>query len=177
MSIPGIAGDIAQLIQGHRYDFSSIEANFGPLTFSNFQAVSYSDTLDPGEQFGQSSLKLGRTRGQYNASGSVTLLKEDVQTLLAALAVLGQGGYMEASWDLSISYSSGLVDPLPQTDTLLGCRIVEIGDDHSIGNEVLVNELSLNIMSILRGGLSATSGGNSLAGAGAAIGGALAGLL
>lgn len=177
MALPGIPSPVAQLINGHRYDFSSIEANFGPLSFTNFQALNYSDTLEPGIQRGQSSKKLGRTRGEYNATGSITLLKEDVPTLLAALAGLGQGGYMEAVWDLTATYSAGLTDVTPVVDALIGIRITEIGDDHSIGSDVLVNEISLDIMEITRGGLSATAGGNSLAGVGAAVGGIIGGNL
>ncbi len=177
MAIPGITSPIAQLINGHRYDFSSIEANAGPLSFTNFQAVSYTDKLDPGSQRGQSSKKLGRTRGEYDADGSVTLLKEDTQTLISQLALLGQGGYMEAVWDLNITYSGGLLDLLPQADMLIGCRIIEIGDDHSVGNDVLVNVISLDLMELTRGGLSATSGGNSVAGTLATLGGIVGGSL
>ncbi|NQY04497.1 MAG: hypothetical protein HRT76_14765 [Halieaceae bacterium] len=177
MALPGIPSAVGQLINGQRYDFSSIEANFGPSSFTNFQAISYSDTLEPGIQRGQSSKKLGRTRGEYNATGSITLLKEDVPTLLAALAALGQGGYMEAVWDLTATYSGGLTDLVPTVDALIGMRITEIGDDHSIGSDVLVNELTLDIMEITRGGLSATAGGSSLAGVGASIGGILGGNL
>ena len=175
MATPGIPSPISQLINGHRYGFSSIEASSGPLSFTNFQAVSYTDKLEPGIQRGQSSKKLGRTRGEYDVDGGITLLKEDTQTFIAALAALGLGGYMEAVWDLNITYSSGLTDILPHSDVLTGCRIIEIGDDHSVGNDVLVNEISLDIMELTRGGLSATSGGNSVAGALASIGGALLG--
>ena len=98
-------------------------------------------------------------------------------TLLAALAALGQGGYMEAVWDLTATYSGGLTDLVPTVDALIGMRITEIGDDHSIGSDVLVNELTLDIMEFTRGGLSATAGGSSLAGVGASIGGILGGNL
>lgn len=176
MALPGIAGSVAQLINGRRYDFSTIQANFGAKSFTSIQSVQYSDTLEPGIQRGQSSKKLGRTRGEYDATGSITILKEDLPELLALLAALGQGGYMEAVWDMTVTYSSGLVDPKPVVDALIGIRITEVGDDHSIGSDVLVNDLTLDIMELTRNGLSATSGGNSVAGAvGAAIGGILGG--
>ncbi len=177
MALPGIPSPIAQLINGHRYDFSSLEANFGPLSFTSFQALSYSDSLEPGQQRGQSAKKLGRTRGEFNAEGSITILKEDLPSLLVILTGLGQGGYMEAVWDLTATYSSGLADPNPSVDLLQGIRITEISEAHSVGTDVLVNELTLDIMDLSRNGLSATSGGNSLAGVGAAVGGFLGGSL
>ncbi len=178
MALPGIPGAIVQRINGHRYDHSSIQANFGALSFTAIQAISYTDSLEPGIQRGQSSKKLGRTRGEYEASGSITLLKEDVPELLALLAALGQGGSMEAVWDLTATYSKNLGDPTPAVDKLIGIRITEIGDDHSVGGDVLVNEISLDIMELSRNGLSATSGGNSVAGAvGAPLGGFTGGAL
>ncbi len=178
MSLPGIPNPVAQLINGRRYDFSTLQANFGALSFSAIQSIQYSDTLEPVIQRGQSSKKLGRTRGQYDATGSMTILKEDLPQLLTLLAALGQGGYMESVWDLTATYSNSLTDPRPVVDKLIGMRITEIGDDHSIGGDVLVNELSLDIMEISRNGLSATSGGNSVASAiGSAVGGFLGGSL
>ena len=177
MALPGIANPVSTLINGQRYDFSSVQANFGALSFDTIQALQYEDSLEPGIQRANSSKKQGRTRGEYDVTGSITLIKEDVPTLLALLAALGQGGYGEAVWDITATYSAGLVDPNPTVVRLIGCRITNIGDDHSIGGDVLVNELSLDIMELTRNGLSMTSGGGSLAGAGAAFGGALDGLL
>ena len=178
MALPGIPGPVAQLINGHRYDHSSIQANFGALSFTAIQSISYNDSLEPGIQRGQSSKKLGRTRGEYEAAGSLTLLKEDLPELLTLLAALGQGGYMEAVWDLTVTYSKNLGDPTPAVDKLVGLRITDIADDHSTGSDVLVSELTLNIMELSRNGLSATSGGNSVAGAvGSALGGFVGGSL
>ncbi len=175
MALPGLPGAVAQLINGHRYDFSSIETNVGPLSFTSFTSISYSDTLEPGIQRGQSSKKLGRTRGEYNATGSITMLKQDVPQLLAALAATAAGGYMEAVWDLTATYSASGTDITPAVDVLRGIRLTELSDDHSVGTDALMQELTLDIMEISRNGLSATSGGASLAGIGASIGGIIGG--
>lgn len=175
MALPGIPGGISTLINGNRYDFSSVQANFGALSFDGIQSIQYEDSLEPGIQRANSSKKQGRTRGEHNVEGSITLIKQDVPPLLLLLAGLGQGGYGEAVWDITVTYSAALVDPTPTVDVLIGCRITNISDDHSVGSDVLVQELSLDIMDLTRNGLSMTSGGNSLAGAAAALGGALLG--
>lgn len=177
MAFPGIPDPLSTLVNGNRYDFSSVQANFGPLSFDTIQAIQYEESLEPGIMRANSSKKQGRTRGEHDATGSITLIKEDVPALQALLAALGQGGWGEAVWDITVTYSAALVDPNPTVDVLIGCRITSISDDHSIGGDVLVQELSLDIMDITRNGLSMTSGGNSLAGAGAAIGGAALGSL
>lgn len=175
MALPGTPPLVGQLINGSAFSFSSIEVVAGAQAFTNIQSLNYTDELEPGELRGASSKVQGRTRGEYSASGSMALYKPDVQTLLATLAALGQGGYMEAVFDITAVYREGVAAIV--TDSLIGCRITSIEDDHSTGNEALQVTLNLHIMELARNGLSATSGGASAAGAAAAIGGAIGGSL
>ena len=173
MGLLPIPSPIAQLINGKIYDFSSIELVAGPQTFSNLQEVSYSDSLEPGILRGTSAKKKGRTRGEYDAEGSITIYKGDLSQLLATLAALGKGGYMEAEFDINATFSEGLDNVM--TDSLVGCRITDIEDSHSQGSDALTVALTLDVMEISRNGLSATSGGPSGAGIGAALGGLIGG--
>jgi len=175
MAIPGAPPVLGQLINGHAYSFSSIELMVGAESYTNLQSISYNDALEPGELRGTSSKKVARTRGEYTAEGSFEIYKGDLASLLGILAAQGQGGYAEAVFDISANYNEG-VSALT-TDALLGCRIVNIEDDHSTGTDALTVTVTLNIMEITRNGLSATSGGPSGAGIGAAIGGVLGGSL
>lgn len=173
MGLLPIPSPISQLINGKVYDFSSIEAVAGPQTFTNLQEVSYSDSLEPGILRGTSAKKKGRTRGEYDAEGTISIYKGDLATLLQTLSALGLGGYMEAEFDINVTYSEGLDNVV--TDTLIGCRITDIEDSHSQGSDALTVSLTLDVMEISRNGLSATSGGPSGAGIGAALGGLIGG--
>lgn len=153
-------------INGKLYDYSSIEASPGisalgilnvalPL-FSNVSDISYSDGLDPGMFRGTSAVISGRTRGTYEAEGSFTQYKEDYQKFISALALLGLGGYMEAEFDLVITYREA-PPALIVVDTLLGCRIKHAEDSHSSGNDALVVKVDLSVFKIKRNGLEAVS--------------------
>lgn len=173
MGLLPVPSPIAQLINGKVYDFSSIELVAGPQTFTNLQEVTYSDSLEPGILRGTSAKKKGRTRGEYDAEGTISFYKGDLSSLLSTLAALGKGGYGEAEFDINITYSEGLDNVI--TDTLVGCRITDIEDSHSQGSDALTVSLTLDIMEISRNGLTMTSGGPSGAGIGAALGGLIGG--
>jgi hypothetical protein len=174
MGLLGVPAPFKQLINGNTFDFSSIEITIGALSYTNVTEITYSDSLEPGILRGTSAKKKGRTRGEYDAEGSITIYKADLATILAELAALGVGGYMEASFDVTVTMSEGLVS-IPVTDSLVGSRITNIEDSHSQGSDALMSTLTLDLMELSRNGLSATSGGPSLAGAGAAIGGLIGG--
>ncbi len=135
------------LINGHRYEFASIELNINGSLLSGFKDLSYSDSLDPAKIRGNSPQVIGRTKGTYDAEGSLTVYKEEWADILLKLS-LG-GGYMEVPFIISVVTSESI---RVQTDILSGCRIKKVEDSHSEGNEALVVKLDLDIMVITRNG-------------------------
>ena len=91
MALLGIPDPFQQLINGKTFDFSSIEITIGALSYTNVTEITYSDSLEPGILRGTSAKKKGRTRGEYNAEGSITVYKADLASILAELAALGEG--------------------------------------------------------------------------------------
>lgn len=143
---------IAQLINGMRYDFSSIELNILGIPFTLVTEINYSDSLEPGTLRGTSPKKLGRTRGEYDAEGSITIYKADYNQLTTLLLPLALGGgFMEAPFLITVMYqevrSEGLI-----TDTLRGCRIVSNDSSNSQGGDPSMMSIDLNIMEILWNG-------------------------
>ncbi len=146
---------INQLINGHRYDFSSIELTLLPgKIFTNVQEITYSQTLEPGILRGTSPHKLGRTRGQYDAEGSLTMYKEDWAEFIRLIRVDPQNvtqGFMEASFLVTIIYQelkSGAIN----TDILRGCRITSVENSHSEGTDALTVSADLDIMKVIENG-------------------------
>lgn len=146
---------LGTLINGKRFDHSSHEISFDGIPNQNISEISYSETLEPGEQRGTAAGKLGRTRGVYNAEGSVTMYVEDWEALASILVAKGLGGYMEAEFVVTVTMFE--LTGVPVVHTLRGCRVTSVEDSSSAGSDVREVTIQLDIMQILRGANSAVS--------------------
>lgn len=141
------------LINGHRYDWSSVRITIDGIPYTGVKALSYKQTLTPGVVRGTTSQVTGRTRGQYEAEGTIELWKEDYQVLIAALSAGGTRGYMETAFTALSQYSSGVLSVVK--DTLAGVRLTSDEDSHNESADGLSVSCDLSIMYLLRNGLSA----------------------
>lgn len=137
------------VINGVVFDHSSIEINVNGARYVVVSEISYSNSLEPGKQRGAAAKVLGRTRGEYDAEGSIKMSKDDGATLMKALG----NGYMTKSFPVVCNYSE--VGQDIQTDTLQGCRITKV-ENTSSGTDALETTFSLHIMNLLLNGLDAT---------------------
>ena len=141
-------GPIAAIVNGHTWDFSSIELTVNRLVkFTALQEVNYESTRDRTELRGTSVQPLNVTRGQTSHEGSIVIAKQDEPEFLAIVAAAGRGGIMDGVFDLDVSYS----DPsftVPATDSLQGCRLNNIANAHSQGSEVLTVSYDIYIARI-----------------------------
>ena len=145
---------LGQLINGHKFDYSSIEIHVGGTPFVAVQEISYSHTLEPGYLRGTAPGKLGRTRGEYNAEGSLTLYMPDYKQLCKQLAAMNpQAGYMEAVFTITVSYQEIATSSQLITDVLEGCRFTSAEHSHSQGNDALQVSVDIDIMRIIENGL------------------------
>lgn len=149
-----VASILGSRVNGLYYDFTSIEfAIAGVGVQANVTEINYSDGMDPGVFRGTSSIPRGRTRGPYDAEGDFTIYIEDFEAIKLALAAMGKGGFMMASFGVGVSYRE-VSGTLPITDMLEGCRIVRLENSHSEGNDALVVKVQLSVMHILHNGVS-----------------------
>ncbi len=148
MAMPPIGNP---LINGNRYDFSSIKAMLGGLSYLGFKSINYSHSLEPGEVYGTHAQKMGRTRGQYKPEASFEMYKEEYALLLTGLGP----GYMERSFDIVVNYEEW--DGLTQrviTDNIIGFRIKKAENAHSSGNEPLTVKVEGSVMYVIENGLA-----------------------
>jgi hypothetical protein len=143
------------LINGNRFDFTSIEIMINGVPYRGVKAIDYEDQLDPKKSYGTSARPLGRNRGPYDASGSLEIFREDWNSIAPVLAALGNGGIGEANF-LVIAHYADFGAPTI-TDTLIGCRVKKITNSHAQGASELTVKLELDIMDINRNGLSLLS--------------------
>jgi hypothetical protein len=143
------------LVNGLRYDYSSVDILLGVLRFSGIKSITYKHSLEPGELRGSRAQLVGRTRGKYSAEGSVELYRLEYEALISQLALLGlplSMGYLEVAFDIQVAHQVTLVDPAPIVDKLIGCRIKSADRTNTEGEEPLTVKCDLHIMYIQEGG-------------------------
>lgn len=139
------------LINGNRYDFTSLECMVNGVPYRGLKSLDYEDGLDPKKSYGTSAQPLGRNRGVYDASGSAEFYREDWNVIAPLLAALGNGGLGEANFLIVAQY--GDFGAQNVTDQLIGCRIKKVSNSHAQGASELTVKVELDIMSILRNGV------------------------
>lgn len=137
------------LINGVRFDFSSVEIGLPRGVFSGIRSISYKHTLSPGMMRGTRAQVGGLTRGKYDADGSIEFYKSEYQDFITLLGP----GYMEKFFPVVVNYSE-----LPSlqlvTDVLNGVRLTSAENSHSEGEDALVVKCDLIIMQLLEGRMS-----------------------
>jgi hypothetical protein len=157
MPAPALPSFSIPLINGNAVSWASLSIQVGQLKTIGCKAVNYKDSLKPGKGRGTNSQVIMRSRGNYDAEGSITFYKAQWLDVLAYLQTLssssglsttgGPPGFKEVSWALAVSYSETPVSPV-QTDTCFGCRITETEEDGSEGEELTVVKCALDIQMI-----------------------------
>jgi hypothetical protein len=148
----------SQLINGHAWDFSSVTIRVNaptPIILTLVASLNYEQSRTPGVLRGTSAKKLGRSRGQYDASGSMSIYREEFNILVQALAALppvGQG-FMEKAFEITVSY--GEMTSAPSTDELQGVCIIRTNNQNQQGGDPLFVDVDLDIMDILLDGVPA----------------------
>lgn len=139
------------LVNGNRFDYScvTISVDGRVILGQDITSITYKHQLKPEKIYGTSPYALGRTRGRYEADGTLEVTKEAFGELVDYLSVDPNKGYMEQSFTVTVAYQA---DPGGQlvTDKLIGCRITEDEDNHKQGAEGLTVRCTLDIMSIER---------------------------
>ena len=140
------------LINGNKFDFSSVEVRVNGVPFGGVKALDYTDTLEPGDVYSAgAAMRIGRTRGQYKAEGSLEMYKDDADKMMTALAAQGMGGFMEANFIVNADFSE-LPGAGIQVDVLSGCRVKKTSSTHQQGSDALTVKFDLDILYIIRNG-------------------------
>ena len=142
-------------INGVDYGYSSVLMTVagptGPVPFplTGMKDFSYKDNLKSGKARGTNAQVKRRSRGTYDADGSITFYKSAwgiwLQQFSAQAALLGLG-YKELVFQVVVSYDEREVGL--QTDYVHDCRIAEDSDTHSEDDPVLKHKCTLDILQI-----------------------------
>ena len=147
-------------INGYIPQWSSLDIGVGgipPLQNLGVTGIDYEcEASGSTDVFGQGTpVKLGETLGQVKSVGALTLLKAQSAVLIQALNnQFGQGGrlgYLE--WRFPINVSMTMPDLSIQTDNLVSCRLMKIGDSHKQGTDALHEKWDLHLFFVVKYGI------------------------
>jgi hypothetical protein len=136
-------------VNGRFCDYSDITIFVDGKPKIGVKSINYKATREPGKVRGTAPNVLGRTRGDFDFEGGMTMYQEEAAALVAALGT----GFMEKDFLIVVTYQpkgGALV-----TDTLQGCCITEIDDSHDQGTDALETKFSLHILNVLFNGIAA----------------------
>lgn len=148
---------IQPLINGNRFSWTSIEVTLAGLPSyigGPFKAINYTSKQEPGIVHGNSPRPLGRTRGQYEATGSFEMYRSEWQDFVEQIvsnSAQSNVGIHDIEFDITVQYAE--FDPSTGgdnviTDVLSVCRISSLGFSNSQGSEPSTVSCDLSIMFI-----------------------------
>lgn len=142
------------LINGVRHSWSSIEIKVRNQVIMGITKIDYSDKLTGAAVRGAGPRIIGWTRGIQENSGSFTILLEEFNTLIQALALINPA-WKEVFFDIVVSYEESRTGLSTIVDTLRGCRIdeVKVGTTEASSTDPTTRDLTLLVTSILWNGL------------------------
>lgn len=140
------------LINGNRMDFSSVDIIVAASRMRGIKSIDYSQSLTPGKVRGTGAQKLGRTRGEHDADASLEIYMEEFGDLVQLLGAGGIVGYMEANFDVIVTYAEFPSSPV-QTVNIHGARMIKHEQQAQQGSDPLTMKLSLDVMYVLINGV------------------------
>ncbi len=145
------------LINGTRPSFSDIQfriTNAPGLIFPpiiDIESLNYSDKMSPQLFHMTGPFAVARTRGHYEANGSIAWGLEAHRIVAAALQSIGAGGAGDVRFDIQVSYAHFTNSALSY-DLLRGVRLIDSTQDNSVGGRALSTTTHLSINRIQWGG-------------------------
>lgn len=143
MPIPSVA---YPLVNGHRYSFASVEANFGGFPCLGITEINYKPSLKGTMVYGSAPQPIGETRGKLELSCDFTMYRHEFELFKLTFPGLGVG-FGEFRFDIIVQYSEGQMPVI--TDTIVGVRIQEADLSNRDGTDASVVKVTCSCLNIL----------------------------
>lgn len=133
------------LVNGNWHEYTNIRFRIqvpGIGLKFGVKSINYKSPLKPAKVYGTHPSPLGSTIGIEEPEGDVELYLEEANRLIQQLG----NGYKLVRFQIAVSY--GATALTTWTDTLNGCRIVDIEHGHAQGTEALTVKMPLDVLSI-----------------------------
>lgn len=141
------------IINGRSYDWSSITIDMPGMTFQA-QDISYDDELEKEPVYGMGSAQRGYGRGNYKATGKITMLKDDFDDLVAHCKKQKVALYNLDIPKITVAYANGYQPT--KIDVLNKVTITKSSHKATQGDKSIKVDIDLLIYgNIVRDGLAA----------------------
>lgn len=118
------------MVNGKRYDWQDITILLPSGIAVDITDISYSDSQTVTARYGKGGIPRGYSRGNYEASGSMTIDLEEWEKLKLTLL---PSIYDHLPFDITVSYAENHVPVV--TDVLPQVKLIKIDTSNSQGNE------------------------------------------
>ncbi|OUM95584.1 MAG: hypothetical protein BAA04_02570 [Firmicutes bacterium ZCTH02-B6] len=132
-------------INGRVYDWESINIHLPHGEVIGVQDIEYGDKFGHERVYGKGSLPIGYGRGNYEAEGKVTLLRDEYDKLVEHAKNVEGGFYAMEPFPITVAYANK--DDEVKSVTLPDCIWVERKNSASQGATSLTVELNFLILS------------------------------
>ncbi|MEZ5017342.1 MAG: hypothetical protein R2800_09845 [Flavipsychrobacter sp.] len=135
------------LINGMEYDWSTVNVMLLNRIVEGISAVDYDDNVDKVTHKGRGKFGVSRGRGNYEASGSITLSMKEVVAIQRALP---KGRRMQdiAPFPIIISYLPDDGSNVIVTDRMNDCEFTNVSRKTKVGDTQFESEFVLEVGSI-----------------------------
>lgn len=138
-------------LNGRRLSGLSIRAKFDTNIFTGFTGLNYKQSLKSAKVAGNEVIAVGRTRGEYEASGDFEMMLEHANILRSALAAKDPtGSYGLVEFDIEAFFEE---DAVSHHVVLRKCRWEEEDNSNKRGTEGSTEKVTLSILWIEKDGL------------------------
>jgi hypothetical protein len=138
-------------INGHTYQWSSVETTLGKNLTRALKSITYGDSLTVGKIRGANVKVQGRTRGVQEPRCNAVFYKRQFDELVDELG----DGFGEKVFDIVLSYAD--TGQPTRTDTVVGVRITDYEVAGEEGEDAIEVEAELDPMDVLLQGKSIAS--------------------
>jgi hypothetical protein len=139
-------------INGRYVSWASIKISLNSVDYSDIVALDYSDKLEPGAVRGTGPRKRGRTTGEYDCEGKITMHLDEARTFMRALANVNPSiGLVEFP---VIAYWSEEDGQEPHEVICEGCRIKSRESSNVPGSDAAAINFALDMMNVTVDGVS-----------------------
>ena len=129
---------------GTMQGWNSITLNIFGRDVEGISSLSYDDTVEKENVRGVGNMPIGRSRGNYEATASIGLFKEEVDAIQKALAP-GKRLQDIAAFDIVVQYDrNGVI----QKDVIHNCEFTNRGVDVSQGDGTISTDYELIVSHI-----------------------------
>ena len=129
--------------------WNNITVNILGRDVEGITKVTYDDSQTKENVYGAGAMPIGRSRGNYEPSASITLLKEEVDALVASLPP-GKRIQDIGAFDIPVKYE---IDGVIKFDIIRNCEFTNNGVDVSQGDgsiaidyELIVSHIDWNVI-------------------------------